>query len=420
MVNRLQIPLIRPISSIKLQEPLVKSTRNGIPVYIFDYDKSDAFKFEIVFYSGKWEESVPSASYFVAKMLTEGTEKLSSSEIAETLEYHGAFLEVTAGYDFTTLTVFCLNSHISKLTSLIKEVLYYPIFPQKQLELLKNIRIQNLLTENKKSDIVASKLIRSQLFGSNHPYGNSIKKEDIENIDSKILLEHYNVHLIISRKKIFISGNLKSESQIKLLSCFDDLVQGPDKNKVHNKKPEVKTRVINWDDSVQTSLRIGMPTVGKSHEDFHSLLILNEIFGGYFGSRIMQNIREDKGLTYGIYSQIIPFLRDSYFLISAEIKKHSGAKVKDEIINEIISLKKQDLEQSELERVKNYLKGSFLSGINSPFAVTDKFKSVTLFGLNLEFFYEYLEQIDNITPEELKILSVKYLNEDLFYESLVG
>jgi len=420
MVNRIQPPSINPISSIKLQEPIVDSTRNGIPVYIFNYDKNDALRFEIVFYSGKWEESHPSVSYFTAKMLMEGTSKFSASEIAEKLEYYGAFIELTSGYDFTTLSAYCLNYYIPKLTDLFKEILNNSIFPKKQLDILKNIRIQSLLTENKKSDIVATKLIKSQLFGSNHPYGNSINEKDIEEININAVLEYYKVDLLKSKKKIFLSGNLKNESHKLLLECFEELTQGTGENKTYEKRPEEKIRVIDWDNSVQTSLRLAMPSVGKTHIDFHKLLILNEIFGGYFGSRLMQNIREDKGLTYGIYSQIIPLLRDSYFLISAEIKKGIGDKVKEEIINEITRLKTEAIEIKELERVKNYLKGSFLSSINSPFAITDKFKSVCLFELNLEFYNNHLAQIDNVTSEELKDLSVKYLKEELFYESLVG
>jgi len=420
MVNRFEAPLIRPISSIKLQEPVVDSTRNGIPIYLFNYNKNDAFRFEIVFYSGKWEESQPSVSYFTAKMLTEGSNKFNASEIAEKLDYYGAFIEITPGYDFTTLSAFCLNRYIPKLTDLFKEILYDPVFPEKQLDILKNIRIQNLLTENKKSDVVASKLIRSQVFGTHHPYGNSIKNKDVEEINTKNILEYYKVHLTKSKKKIFLSGNLKNKNYKQLLECFKGLTQGTEENKTYERKPEKKIQAIRWDNSVQTSLRLAMPSVRKSHIDFHKLLILNEIFGGYFGSRLMQNIREDKGLTYGIYSQVIPLLRDSYFLISAEIKKGAGEQVKTQIINEITRLKTEDLEIKELERVKNYLKGSFLSSINSPFAITDKFKSVCLFGLNLEFYNNYLDQIDNTTSEEIKDLSVKYLNEELFFESLVG
>ena len=420
MVNRIQQPLIHPISSIKLQEPILDSTRNGIPVYVFNYNKNDAFRFEIVFYSGKWEESHPSVSYFTAKMLTEGTSKFSASEIAEKLDYYGAFIELTPGYDFITLSAYCLNHYISKLTDLFKEILYNSKFPEKQLDILKNIRIQNLRTENKKSDIVATKLIRSQLFGCNHPYGNSVIKKDIEEINSNALVEYYKAYLLKSKKKIFLSGNLNKENHKQLLECFGELTKGTGNNKIYEKRPEEKIQVMHWDNSVQTSLRLAMPSVGKSHIDFHKLLILNEVFGGYFGSRLMQNIREDKGFTYGIYSQIITLLRDSYFLISAEIKKGTGDKVKEEIINEITRLKTEALEIKELERVKNYLKGSFLSSINSPFAITDTFKSVCLFELNLEFYNDHLVQIDNVTSEELKDLAVKYLKEELFYESIVG
>ena len=160
--------------------------------------------------------------------------------------------------------------------------------------------------------------------------------------------------------------------------------------------------------------------ISSTHVDYAGMQVLNTVFGGYFGSRLMSNIREDKGYTYGIGSSVVPLRKEGYFCISSEVGVDVRAAAVNEIYLELKRLRTELVPESELNLVRNYMLGSFQRNIDGPFSLADRFKSILTAGMGYEYYTRYLETIQNITAEELLRLASTHLHEDSLYELVVG
>jgi zinc protease len=170
----------------------------------------------------------------------------------------------------------------------------------------------------------------------------------------------------------------------------------------------------------QSSLRIGKILFNKTHPDFHGLQVLNTLLGGYFGSRLMTNIREDKGFTYGIGSALVSMHHSGYFFITSEVGVDMCNRAIEEIYHEIKKLRTQKISKNELDLVRSYMTGNFLRSIDGPFAIADRFLGIYEYGLSYDYYDRLINTIKTITPTQLAELSEKYLREDSMIELVVG
>src|SRR5258708_1870078 len=296
MLNRLSAPVYSKTFSFELPQPEIIRLNDGLDFFFLSGLQQEVFKFEIIFKAGKWWEHKKGLSHFTAIMLEKGASSKSSREIAGHFDYFGAQIEISLGYDFTSVSLYGLKKHFDKIFSLFWEILTGPSFPENEFDLQKDIFIQNLRVNNEKNSFVASKIIRRNIFGADHPYGSSIEESNISSVTINDISNYFNLHF--SPFEIYLMGNFdeaRIQSITKQLSSFRrqnleepffSLVKGSPIEKV------VKSG------SVQSSVRLGKQIINRNHPDYFSLLLLNHILGGYFGSRLMKNIREEKGLTY--------------------------------------------------------------------------------------------------------------------------
>jgi zinc protease len=184
--------------------------------------------------------------------------------------------------------------------------------------------------------------------------------------------------------------------------------------------PKPQNLYLEKADSLQSSLRMGQILFSKKHEDYSALMILNEIFGGYFGSRLMKNIREDKGYTYGIHSQFVTLRDMGYWAVSADVKKEFLQNTFTEIDKEAHILKQDLVSDAELQTVKQYMLGAFAGSLNTPFDVAETFKAIYFLDLNYDFYDKYLDTIRNITPSQIRDIAQKYLHTDNWVRVSVG
>ena len=299
-------------------------------------------------------------------------------------------------------------------------MIFEAVFPEQELQTIKNIKIQTIRVDNQKNNIVASKQLRKKLFGTIHPYGRILTESDVEGVERKTLV-NYHSNTVLNNYEIVVSGDFKDE----YIKVFN---QNFGQNQLQRKKPSTfypvtpddQKTYVHKDDALQSAIRLGKITLKKQHKDYIDLLIANEILGGYFGSRLMTNIREEKGYTYGIYSHIYPLHNDSFFLISTEAVSQYTKPAVDEIYKELKRLRSEPVGTDELESVKSYMIGAFLSSIDTPFNLADKFKSINLFGLDYDYFDRYLKKIHEITPERIMEVTNTYLHEDGISEVIIG
>jgi predicted Zn-dependent peptidase len=189
-----------------------------------------------------------------------------------------------------------------------------------------------------------------------------------------------------------------------------NILKGDRRKKVHIEKKG----------TVQSAISIGSSTINKRHIDYHGLKILNTILGGYFGSRLMKNIREDKGFTYGINSSVSSLDLSGYKVISTEVGQKNLQRTIDEIYNEISLLQSVPVEKDELDIVRNYMSGEMVRMFDGPFALAESFKSVWEFGLDNSYYHSFAEKIKTIDPDEITELAQTYYNIDELYQVTAG
>lgn len=400
------------------------SLDNGVPVYSINAGAEDVMLVELVFFAGNsFEEKnlVAAATNF---LLRNGTSKKKAFEINEHFEYYGSFLNRACYNETSTVTLHCLNKHISHLLPVVEELLTDSIFPEEELAIFKQNQKQRLSVSLKKSDFVAGRLIDSYLYGEKHPYGKYSSVEEYNALNRDEILSFYKKHYSQGNCIIFTAGKLPGNI-IELLNKhfgslpFGNNYQKPIHNISSNKKAGEKTRIINDENGVQGSIRIARNFPNRHHPDFQKTMMLNTIFGGFFGSRLMRNIREEKGYTYGIYSFLQDHLQQSAWVISTEAGKDVCEATVEEVYKEMKQLQDEPVGEEEIQLVRNYMMGSILGDLDGPFQLIGRWKNYILHGVDEQYFYNVINTIRTVSPQELQSLAKKYLQPEAFYELVV-
>jgi zinc protease len=419
---------IPPASSMleaihEIQEAASFTLDNGIPVHLLLSGSQPLLKVEIIFEAGTWFEAKEASSYFTSKLLSAGTPVLTAWEIENSIAYYGAFIDLESGPDRGTVTLYCLSKYLRILLPLVYDIINHSQFPPEEILNLKNITRQNLKINEAKTSYLASVAFKRALFGNNHPYGRTLGEDSIHELTREDILEFYRKYFNHRNCHIIISGN-GQEDFLKLFNeQFGQGSWGSEDTisvKTHTTATETGAFSIPKEDSIQSSIRLGRRLFPISHPDYLSTFILMEILGGYFGSRLMKNIREDKGYTYGIHANFVVHKHDGYMVIGTDVNGENTQNTLTEIRNEMQLLKTNPVGSEELHIVKNYLLGSFLNSLNTPFSLADKFKTIYFNGLDYSFYSKYIQTIREIQPEQLLLIANKYFSENEFVEIVAG
>jgi len=416
-------PVLQSIERIDLPEPEKYLLDNGIPVYLIDAGTQELTRIELVFEAGSYYQSQLLQAYFTNKCLTEGTESYSAKVIAETIDFYGAYLKTSNEKDLATVSLYSLNKHLDKLLPVLYEVALKPKFPEKEVETIVKKQRQEFLVNMDKVSFIARHRFSSLIFGKDHPYGQMALENDYNNVSNTLLKDYFEERYLNAEFKIVVSGKTPDKIIQKLNSFFgrhiiihnQESTQGPTASTVEN-----KDQFITKENSLQSALRIGNATFNKLHPDYLKFKVLNTVFGGYFGSRLMTNIREDKGYTYGIGSGIASLRYAGMFFIASEVGTAVTQKALNEIFIEIDRLHIELVPDEELYLVKNYMTGSFLRSADGPFALAELFKGVHPYGLDMSYYSHYLDAIKNITAEEIRDLAVSYLQPEKMVQLVIG
>ncbi len=407
---------LQPINSYELS--------NGIPLHYISAGVQEVLNIDWVFTAGIWQEPKGAVAQYVAGLLKNGTTNKTALVINEQIELYGASLRVSVGNDFATLTLSCLSKHAQKLLPLVYELLTESNFPDSEVQIFKQRSLQRLEVNLKKSSFVANRKIDELLFGKAHPYGHFNTKEEIEDIQSADLVQFLHEYYTSGNCKIFVAGKFP-DSLIEYINIvFGSNNWGSTKPQstisyTVNASPEKKHRIINDPKGVQGSIRMAMPYIEKSHPDFAGSIVLNTLFGGYFGSRLMANIREEKGYTYGIYSYLYNNMHLGVFAISTEAGKDVSEAAVAEVYKEIERIKTEPIAKEELQLVKNYILGGLLGDLDGPFQIMSRWKNIILYGFQENRFYDNLKIYKEISCAEIQDLAKKYLVPENFYEVIV-
>lgn len=422
MPDRSIAPLIKQIEKIDLPNPNKYFLDNGIPVYEVSKGTQEIVKIEVVFHAGRPYELKRLAARATASLIKEGSIYHNSSEISETVDFYGGSLSTPYNLDTSNLVLYSLTRHFEKLLPLATEIIKNPIFPIDELESYIKKSKQSLQVELQKNDVIAYRKITEFIFGANHPYGYNSFPETYEALTRDDLCLHHQKNYTKDNCTIFISGK-SSPGVIKLLNEYlgKDMQQGKSVLNYFPKEFPTPARVkIPHDENVQTAIRIGRRLFNRKHEDYNGMYLVNTILGGYFGSRLMTNIREDKGYTYNIYSAIDTMHEDGCFYIGTEVSNEFAEATKAEIYKELFRLQNDFVEEQELQMVRNYILGNLLPLLDGPFNMGEVIKTMVIEDLSTDAFTSLVQKIKTISADEIQHLAKKYFNPDKMWEVVVG
>lgn len=405
----------------KLQPCEKWTLKNGVEVYSVNAGAEELMSLELVFYAGNWFEEKNLVAATTNFLLKNGTRQRNAFQINEHFEYYGAHLSRACYNETSTLSLHTLTKHVRELLPVVRELVTDAQMPEEELSIYQQNMKQRLKVNLRKADFVAGRLIDVYLFGEEHPYGRYTKDEDFDTLNREELLQFYRRYYQQGRFIIFAAGKLPSDLEALLNEYFGDLPTQPVTLPTHALQPatEKKYRISNDPDGVQGSIRIAREFPNRHHPDFIRVQTLNSLFGGFFGSRLMSNIREDKGYTYGIHSYLLNHIHDSAWMISTEAGKEVCEATIAEVYKEMKELREVAVDDEELSLVKNFMIGSILGDLDGPFQIIGRWKNLILNGLDDQYFYKSIETIKSITPQELQELANRYLVEKDFYELVV-
>jgi zinc protease len=416
-------PLIKEVGKIDIQQSKKFVLDNGIAVYAINAGFQELVKVEIIFHNRSFDVNNPLLNSATNRMLSEGTSKYTSQQLADHIDYYGSFFETDENADFTSIVLFSLNKYLESTLPFVSDIIHDAVFPQRELDIFKQNSKQRLTVENEKVSSIARRKFNEVIFGNTHPYGHFTLTSDYDKLDHSNLKKHFTEKYSANNCVIIISG-LIEENFINMLNNFFGKQPGTTPANVFSKK-EFQSSVdrkhfFEKEGAVQSAIRIGKPFFNRTHADYPGMAVLNTILGGYFGSRLMSNIREDKGYTYGIGSVIVSMKQDGYFFISTEVGAEVTNAAIQEIYKEIEILKDELVDAEELEMARNYMVGTFLKGMDGAFHLAERFKSIYLSGLDYSYYDKYLNKLRTIQADELRDLARKYFDINSFYEVIVG
>ncbi|TWJ00704.1 putative Zn-dependent peptidase [Mucilaginibacter frigoritolerans] len=426
IIDRKKAPEFRAIDNINLIKPVKQKLDNGCNVFSFNSGDQDLVRIEWIFGNQRFDEKKPLLNVAVNTMLTDGTSTLTAAQIADKVDFYGAFLQVDYGYDNSQVVLYSLNKHLQHTLPVIKDILTDSVFPEKELETFIRNQQQKLQVSMQKNDFVARRGFNKALYGDTL-YGLGAENDTYKTLRREDMLLFFKQMYQPSNCTIIVAGKIEPGILELITDTFDKKwVNSSEKS--DTSQPELKPSAehfyfIEKPDALQSAIRMGIPAINRNHPDFAALQVLNTILGGYFGSRLMANIREDKGYTYGIGSGMSALKHGGALFIATEVGADVCKAAVNEIEKELNLLQTELITEEELSLVRNFLLGSLLGSLENVFSHADKFKNLYFAGLDYDYYdyYDrYVETVKTVTAGHLQELAKQYLNFNQFYKVIVG
>ncbi len=422
--NREQSPPTHIQTEIPYISPRLLRFGNGLTVYLLDGGTEPFVKVELVFLSGSFHQVKALQAFAATHLLRTGTGSKSRSEINELLDYYSVHLQLDPQKDLVSVSVYVLNKHLAAVLPLISEIIRQANYPDEEMRAFLRNQEQLHSINQKRVQHLARTYFTELIYGEQHPYGYRLKTSDFQAVEREDLLRFKQESFLPNNAFMMVSGKLPGGLEKALGKHFDqqtwpagELPNPPAYKMLSSGRRKVQLEVPG---AVQSAIRIGKQLFNRTHPAYHRLKITNALMGGYFGSRLMQNIRQDKGYTYGINSNVISLLRNGYFFISTQVGGQVAQAARDEIYAELHRLSRVPATVEEMDSLKNYLAGSFLRSFDGPMAQGERFKELLVFGLDNSHYDEYLATLKSISPAEIMECARLYLNEGEMMEVVVG
>lgn len=424
-IDRTQAPPAGSLHITPFTAVYQNTLSNGIPLYVVPFGREDLTEIQVIYSAGHSFEKMTGLTHVTARMMQEGNRSYDSLGFAEILDFYGASLEIESGYESTSFSLVSLTRHIDKTLELMQEMLYHPTFPEKEFQQYVQRGLQQLSVEEQKTGYIARKHFARHIFGKHHPYGKFTAREELMALEYNALKTCYHDSFHQGPAAIICSGRFDREALTDLLNhTFGKLSWTAPAQISQAKNSSFLTdtgfHFYPVKDTLQSTIRTGFPAISRNHADYYKLQMVSLILGGYFGSRLMKNIREEKGYTYGIGCSLTGLKYDGYFALGTDVAHEYVEPCIQEIKFEVNRMKEELVSFEELETARNYMFGVLLSRRETLFQIGEIVKNAWVNDLDLKDMNKVFTEIRDITPAEIQTFARRYFHPDQWVWVVAG
>ncbi|MDR0205996.1 MAG: insulinase family protein [Bacteroidales bacterium] len=430
-------PQIHDITSCELQVPLLYSIANKIPVALFKNPNLELIHLLVKIKAGALYEEIKYSSNATYQLLKESNPDFSANDMDDFLSFHGTSWKTYINTQYITIRWIIPKKHLAKVMPILWKTISEPVFKSDCLQRFKESRIKDLEYNSAKFNYRATQLMFSEMFPKDTPIGTVLTKEHIEVITIEQLQKYHHQTFTKDNIRVFITGNID-----------DVMMRRLDDEMMHNSSPNLEGRqqqaeevakrsdtlafspfypllsprtiIETRENALQSSFILCKQNIGYNHPDRRNFEILSVLFGGYFGSRLMKKIREEKGYTYGIFCGNLFYENTSIFFIEADVKVEKTKAAIKACFKEMKLLHKDLVSDEELTLAKSYMLGELLRDVDSSVSYQKKYAYWNDFHLDEREMQEMVDSINNITPQTIQKLAKQYHVPEMFSKIVVG
>lgn len=417
-------PTINPVVVDEMALPVEIVMPNGVPVYVLKGCNKEIIRLELLFKGGYAIQDKPLQATFTNRMLREGAGTLSSDEISHKLDYYGAWIECYSSQKCNHIVLYCLSKHFSPLLKMLESLVKEPQFPEANLDVVRRNGKAHFEVNSRKVDVLAQRHFEHMLWGDSHPLGHIVETADYDNITRDDLVDYHKIVYKSDNLAIFVSGDINDAETETVKSVFGNDKWGYD---CENRDVTVGLPCSNTgrcnvrvEGTVQSAVKVGFMAMDVSNPDFHKFRFLTVLLGGYFGSRLMSNIREKNGYTYHISAEVDAYGKRNAFMISSETANEYVELCIKEIYKELDKLCNEPISDGEVEHVRNYILGEMCRECEGLTAKSEVFVNAWLSGESFESVNEYLKVVKTVSANDLSRVAKEYLRPCEMIEIVVG
>lgn len=400
-----------------LQRPMLA---NGMECILLPFSHTELIRLDFYFPGGRWTQHQPLQAQFAFSQMKSGTRSFNAEQIADRIDFYGASLGMACNVSYAYLSLTCLRSQLRELLPMLYSILTEPVYEQHMLDIAIQQSLSGWQVNEKKVESKAQELFYATLFGEQHPNGRITRRTDFEAISRELLLDYHAQHISSKNCTLLLTGNV-SDSELKLIEAtFGREAWGASDAQAQIFRHELEPAKAQGNrlhhtmehSTMQTAIRMGQLIPAESWRDAAYLRLTNTIIGGYFGSRLMSNIREEKGYTYDIHSRLLNTPFERIFLIATEVPNASAELACLEITKELERVASEPISQAELANVKNYIAGDSCRSLELNMDTPVMLMQLLSTHRTLADVEHDMELIQSATPEDICRTASQYFKPD--------
>lgn len=414
-------PAIRIPERVDVATARLTTLNNGVRLYLLENHDQQVVRLSFVFGAGSSHQDRFFSATAAANLLSEGSDRFTARQIAEQLDFYGSYFDIAVDRDVVVVSFCALSKFFLPTLQTAEEILLRPAFPQDEFDSYRIKRRQRLEIERRKVDVRVREAFAAAMFGSEHPYGVSAPLSAYDELSRYEVVDFYRRHYTADNCFVVCSGDLSDEALKAIENICMQLPQSGERAPLifpaSVQTPQVR---LEHAGAVQSAVRVGRMLFTRNHPDYVGMQVVATVLGGYFGSRLMRNLREERGYTYGVFAAMANLDRAGYMAIATQVAAEAREDTLHQIYTEIERLRTELISEQELALVKNIMVGEMMRILDGPFGIVDVTIENVQCGTDNHAIERTVEAIRRCTPEDVLRLAEKYLRREDLVEVTVG